>query len=945
MAKRARQTQDPADLTAAIGEFRAVRRGLPAGHPRHATVLIWLAELLGLQAMHSPAERSRQCLADAVDAAVEAVRAAPRDVLKPAAERLISTLGIVTAQDQHVGAFASAEEVLSAALAATAADDRCLLVTLTVGIGAARSLRADASADEVLRQLAWETIADAERMAPEAEPSDQWFDAARILFMWTTLEALRHQDARSAAVALRMVDKLERVLVSSPELADRVAEGYGRPAPTSPGGGGLTELEGLQTARQLLLSVSGDGAAAHRTVPWPADEAPRLARRGLEQAAHAIGAGRPGALARRPLMRSDPPEPDLLRAAAADLRAALAGGLDDSNLRYRVNGTLGVCLAELHWLGEADHGAPSTGPEAGPARTLVDAIEHLDRSLATSEHTLPTVERADLLDVLARCYRELARGQARADAWSDAERTARAALRELARCVLVADDTERALEVAARANETVARAVSWCLADGRHRAAVEVAEAGRSLVLASVVLAGRVEELLRGAGEHAVADAWRHGDEQARLAGLNALWATHQGGALLTTPTVEEISLIMIGTALDAVIYLVPPASSDSAESEDACPPPAQPGCALVVGPGMSQVSVVGLPGLVTGPGTPLDRYLAAFSAAVEIGAPAPRRPEGFRGAPLGRAWADALEELGAWTYAHIVGPLIEHTRGWSLGREPRLALIPFGELAAIPYAAAWTDDPELPRGRRYAVHDLVLTNMVSARLLADVVRRPRQPLAERVVLVTDPTGEFPYARATAKALGGRQYPSAEVYGRKAAPNGPATTAALLAALPQQDEPGASLFHLSTHASMTPTPRLQTADGWLPLTRILEQARNRPPEAAGGLVITNACLTDNTRTHYDEAVTLATALLAAGATAVVGTRWPIEDDTSAVLTYRLHYHLHMGRPPADALRLAQLDLLAAVPRMRAGLHPHLAALPDARLSHPASWAGYVHHGS
>jgi hypothetical protein len=64
---------------------------------------------------------------------------------------------------------------------------------------------------------------------------------------------------------------------------------------------------------------------------------------------------------------------------AEDLRAARAGGLDDSNLRYRVNGTLGVCLAELHWLGEADQGAPPTGPEAGPARTLVDAIEHLDR--------------------------------------------------------------------------------------------------------------------------------------------------------------------------------------------------------------------------------------------------------------------------------------------------------------------------------------------------------------------------------------------------------------------------------------------------------------------------------------------------------------------------------------------------------------------------------------
>ena len=91
-------------------------------------------------------------------------------------------------------------------------------------------------------------------------------------------------------------------------------------------------------------------------------------------------------------------------------------------------------------------------------------------------------------------------------------------------------------------------------------------------------------------------------------------------------------------------------------------------------------------------------------------------------------------------------------------------------------------------------------------------------------------------------------------------------------------------------------------------------------------MVTNACLTDSTRTHYDESITLATAFLAAGATAVIGTRWPVDDDTAAALSLRLHYHLQVGCQPAEALRRAQLDLLRPTPGMRATLGPHLGAL-------------------
>jgi CHAT domain-containing protein len=289
------------------------------------------------------------------------------------------------------------------------------------------------------------------------------------------------------------------------------------------------------------------------------------------------------------------------------------------------------------------------------------------------------------------------------------------------------------------------------------------------------------------------------------------------------------------------------------------------------------------------------------------------------------------------------MAPLLAHVRGWSLGHLPRLALIPVGQLAAIPYAAAWTDGPA-DGERRYAIDEVVISYAASARLLGEVARRPRQPLSERVVLFTDPTGEFPMIRRATRLLASRQYPAAEIYGPVPGRTGEATSEALLGAFPAGDHEGASLLQLSTHGTINPVPALCATDGWVALTRILERARDRAADAPGGLVITNACLTDSTRTHYDESLTLATALLAAGATAVIGTRWPVDDDTVAVLCLRLHYHLQVGCDPAQALRLAQLDLLRPTPGMRATLDPHLADTSDARFSHPATWAGHVHHG-
>jgi hypothetical protein len=940
-AARAKQSRNADDIASAITQLYMGGIGLPVGSPMHAGVLVSLAEMQNLLAVHTSYPLA---LVDAVGSGLEAARAAaaPGDV-RSAAHILTTSFCLMVSKGQRDGPLEQVEEVLRAASAHAPADDWPLRITATVALGAAMGLRAAASDDEALRRLARQAIMDAEEMLPEAEPTGQWYGTARILYTWAAVQTLCGHDAELAPVALRTSSKLECVLVSHPDVAAQMDQ-----AQLDPGRTGEGELEGLRQARQRLLAcqaeartpgqatgkTAGPQAAARgdgrpRETAASAGEARRLALRGLDQAATVLGLDATGGRARRPLAAAGRPEPASLRASAADLHARLAGVAADSDLSRRIDGVLGICVAELYW---ADSSAES---EQG----LQDAVVHLQRALAIA-HPRPTVQRADLLDILARCYREAGRRHDDQAARANAERAARAALRELARCVLVSEDTDRALEAAVRANEITARAIGWCLADGRHRAAVEMAEAGRGLVLAGVVLAGRVDETLRGAGRPDVADAWRDGSEAGRIAAINALWDTDRGGTLLATPRAEEISVMLAGTTFDAVVYLVPPVAPDQAGSDDAD----LPGHAVVLRPVLGQITVLDLPGLADLSGTPLEAYLAALDNALAAYDPRARHDGGFRSGPQGQAWADAVESLGAWTYSQVMGPLIEHARGWPLDHLPHLALIPLGKLAAIPYAAAWTGDPASPSGRRYAIDDVVLSYAASARLLGEVARRPRQRLAERVVLISDPAGEFPMTRRSSRSLARHQYPGAEVYGLKSERNGPATTAALLAALPGRDQPGASLLQLSTHATTVPTARLQTRDGWLELTRILDQARDRPADAPGGLVIANACLTDSTQADYDESLTLATAFLAAGATAVIGTRWPVDDDTTAALSFRLHHHLHMGLQPAEALRRAQLDLLRPQPDVQQTMGPHLAALDAARLSHPVTWAGSVHHG-
>jgi len=93
------------------------------------------------------------------------------------------------------------------------------------------------------------------------------------------------------------------------------------------------------------------------------------------------------------------------------------------------------------------------------------------------------------------------------------------------------------------------------------------------------------------------------------------------------------------------------------------------------------------------------------------------------------------------------------------------------------------------------------------------------------------------------------------------------------------------------------------------------------------VVVLSACETSTgSRANGHGILSLATPFLHAGAHAVIGTVWPVDDHASTLFMALLHRRLADGDPPATALRSAQLAAMAS---------------DDPSLSDASTWAAYV----
>ncbi|MFD5921242.1 CHAT domain-containing protein [Kitasatospora sp. NPDC058201] len=600
-----------------------------------------------------------------------------------------------------------------------------------------------------------------------------------------------------------------------------------------------------------------------------------------------------------------------------------------------------------------------------------------------------------------------------------------AALRETAAATLLQAAAAPALVVARDAAAQALSIAHWCLADldavgtGEEpgepsapdaatphlRAAVEVLELGRGLVLHASTTTTDVPDLLRAAGHEDLAAAWAVGGEAGDIASVGSLDAllglpgtlldSLPGGAavpmpddlrrravaaladspagtlLMAPPSVEEIARSLRAAGADGLVYLLPPGEGRSGQA------------LLVTAAGTGGVELVPL-SLVSsdalGPRGPLTAYRRAH---VERQATLGDHPAGHPDRIAARRrWQATLAELCDWSGTAVLRPLLRHPAlrsagsGGVAGGLPRLVLVPFGEFGGVPWHAALLSSG-LRDGSRpvRALERAVLSYAASARQFCEVVGRPRLPLGERPVIVGDPTRELMFAEVEAEYLHADYYPHGTLLGYVEGAEGAGTAREVLAALPAPGRAGASVLHLACHAlpsggspldaylGLAPEPgpvrsgaedagRAAGQDGQdparsgrLPVGDILRQAQGRPPGSPGGLVVLDACVSDHTGGDLDEALTLSTAFVAAGATGVIGSRWEVVDEMVCVLMYVFHGRLAEGDPPAEALRRTQLWALRPDRRLPPGAPAELVALARRDTAALDVWAAFAYQGA
>ncbi|AUG75841.1 CHAT domain-containing protein [Kitasatospora sp. MMS16-BH015] len=764
---------------------------------------------------------------------------------------------------------------------------------------------------------------------------------ARVMRIYDRIVALEPTVATPAAI------ETARTLVAEAEqLAAEIGEGFFRGLGLLTLGAARAKLGLLTRDRALLLAgVTGfeEGTAALRAagppfgtqIPVPALPHLGLLREALAEQPSTAGSNREPA---------PDPEPAPPHAPAEEAyQAALALGLRYGQTRDRA--LLDRMIVELERLRAA--------VRAGQAPRIA----------------------TEVLWYLAEAYR--ARSVADDDVRDlTALEAAKEALTALAADVLLQAGAEHGLTAARTGASRGVTAALWAVSQGRLHEAVAALESGRALVLHAASTSAAVPELLDRDGHHTLATAWRTAtagtptddaptdhaptDSSAtestdaestdaesvpaelpstlRRQALEALGYRRADG-LLTAPTLAELSDALADSDTDALLYLIP---------GDAVAP----GVVLAVAPALG-AGAAAQEQLGEAQSAPLERYLDAAAAYDAAGtAPGGGAVPGAADPALRRAWEEALTALCDWA-ATVVGPVLDQL-GRELapdGRPLRIVLVPCGRLGIVPWHAARRADGG---PRPYLCQRAVISYAASGSQLLRTLRRTPRPPAAAPVLLADPTQSLLYAEIEVLALRDSFYPTARLGGAfwELSPEEltPSTPEAVLDHLAE----GVSVLHVATHGSAGTSPTASAlhllapehTPAQLTVTRLIESQQARHPGPDGPLVVLSACQTDLSTRDHDEALTLTTGFITAGARDVVGSRWSTTDGASALLMAVFHHHLNVDRlSPVDALRAAQLWMLDPQRQNPGCLRGELLReldRPDLdRLPH---WAAFIHQG-
>ncbi|SFN04811.1 CHAT domain-containing protein [Streptomyces sp. cf124] len=697
---------------------------------------------------------------------------------------------------------------------------------------------------------------------------------------------------------------------------------------------------------EAVAAAVGALVAAATACPATSPHRPALRLRAAAALARwTVDEGRPAAA---------PARLDALGQGVALLRGAAEEG------PHEFHGSRGRCLYGLGTL------LLTRYLESGRREELEEAVTVLREARVVLNASPGDPFAIALIRTIALAHRAF--GPQDADHRRQARETGRSALTAYGRSVLLQSGAGHGLEAARAVAPDMLRLVRWSLADELPEAAFEALELGRGLVLNAATTNVTVPDLLRGAGHDELAGEWvgaaldggrlSEVPDDLRRRVLEALAGSAAEKRLVSAPSPGVLGRTLRRLGTDALAYLVP-------GEDGAC------GHAVIV-TATGAVRSLRLPGLTSLSAGPVGAYDAALRAFQEEGrreppgphAPLVMRERGRRALLLleGR-WRTALEGLCAWAGEVAMGPLLAATESWWPGRAPRIVLAPVGALGIVPWHAARcpVSAPSTPAGQEAARTDHALARAVvsycaSARQLIEVADRPAAVLGQgAVAVVVDPGGSPTMHREA--ALVASLHPRVTVIGGM---GGDTDTGGALPPEPRSLEPflpgrgpaPTALLHVNCHADTGPTSNDSVlkldATHTVSVQDLLTGAAGRDPGMPGGTVLLANCTSDLTLSDHDEALTLATAFLGAGATAVVGSRWAIADDPrTTLLVLLVHHHMRRGTPPREALRAAQLWMLDPDRVLPPELAFCEALLADTAYGPPDEleiWASFTHHG-
>ncbi|MEO6704211.1 MAG: CHAT domain-containing protein [Jatrophihabitantaceae bacterium] len=612
------------------------------------------------------------------------------------------------------------------------------------------------------------------------------------------------------------------------------------------------------------------------------------------------------------LRQGEEREPARIARGIADLRTAISLTPDGHPDRVLQLDLLAWAVARQTEVGGSTGGVEEAVALLEQARELAGGPEHPYWSAVNG--TLATLRRK------------------RGDDNSLSRRTAFEGLRGHAWQVLLQPDTLSVRSAARDALENAMAVAARFLADEEPADALRALDAGRGLMLfAATELRDPCTRLIE-AGRPELAQRWRAERHPPAWLRQDVLEVLSAGTGLLDPPDLGEIQAALRTLDVDALVYLVP-----------AVPP--SPGWA-VIAPAEGPPRYLSLPNLVIQDSADVERYLAALATRGAASA-------GARDLISEHAeFADSIDALCEWAWRAAMGPIVRPYL--DAGRVPHLVLIPMGDLARVPWQAARRPDG------RYLVEQVALSQAASARMLCESAAAEPVRLTSAGLVVADPdagdrAASLPSARLEAYAIRESFYPCATYLGRlpngMTSRSGAGTPDDLRAWLRADGAQAGAMLHLASHGIMetaigSASSRLVLAGGDLAADELIGIRTGSEQLHPLGLVVLAACHTGRSVHGYDEAYSLATMFLAAGARSVLSTQWSIPDQDTSLLMYMFHHYMASEcLPPWDALRRAQAWMLDEA-RIAPGNMPErlrrMTEGPDpARV---LAWAGFIHWG-